>query len=323
MKKIFFLFLLFVVIAAYVNPSFENDLYYERNFSDFFKWRLQESERFWPEWVEINTLDALPKMQTDTQIIYINHSTFLIRTGDYNILIDPIFSDYASPVSFAGPKRVHFPVLEYHLLPKIDFVLLTHNHYDHMDLTTLKNLYVDFNPTFIVGSRNGFYLKQKLNFNINAKELHWGESAQYPNLNIYFEESQHWSKRGLFDTNKTLWGSFVIQSNDKNIYHSGDSGYSDHYKEIGEKFESFNFVMLPIGAYLPRWFMKFSHLDSNEAMQAYIDLNAEAGVAMHFNTFALGDDDFYEVRNYFNREREKFKLDNFYIPINDFVFDVY
>src|SRR5210317_1572644 len=99
MKKIFFLFLLFVVIGAYVNPSFENDLFYERNFSDFFKWRLQESERFWPEWVEINTLEALPEMQTDTQVIYINHSTFLIRTGDYNILIDPIFSDYASPVS--------------------------------------------------------------------------------------------------------------------------------------------------------------------------------------------------------------------------------
>ena len=324
MKK-FLIFILFILLTAFIyNSSFVRfDSKNNKTFIDLLKWRFTSVPGVWPDEVDLEVLDSLPKMVSSSQIIYINHATFLLRNSDINILFDPIYSEYASPVNFAGPKRVHKPVLDYKLLPEIDYVLISHNHYDHMDIPTLKKLYADFNPKFIVGKNSADYLKGKISKDINVVELNWGESVKDSNLEIYFETASHWSKRSFFDTNFMLWGAFVVKTQDKLIYHAGDSGYDTHFKNMYSKFGEFDFAMLPIGDYEPRWFMKVAHMNPSEAFMAFKDLNAKFGVGMHFNTFKLADNGYKQVQNDF---LDASKLDenkdlNFKIPLRDFVFD--
>jgi L-ascorbate metabolism protein UlaG (beta-lactamase superfamily) len=242
----------------------------------------------------------------ESRVTVINHATVLIQSAGYNILTDPIFSKRCSPFSFIGPKRVRAPAIAFEDLPKIDVVLISHDHYDHLDLPTLKRLIARDNPQILVGLRVGQYIKS-----LRFRELDWWESAApAPDLKVTFVPVQHFSGRGLFDRFKTLWGGFVIEVGKKKIYFGGDSGYANHYVQTFEKFGPMDIAMLPIGAYRPRDFMRYVHVDPAEAVKAHQDLHAQKSVAIHYGTFQLSAEPLNEPQMLLRQAVENAGLDS-------------
>jgi L-ascorbate metabolism protein UlaG (beta-lactamase superfamily) len=251
------------------------------------------------------------------EIIFINHASFLIQIEGVNIITDPIWSERSSPVSFFGPKRFINPPFKITELPKIDYVLISHSHFDHLDLPTLKTLKTLFNPVFIGGLGTcKFLLRNGIK---NCIQKDWGEKVEVKkNFNIFFEKAKHWSKRSLFDTNKILWGSFVIASNKYKVYFAGDTGYGKHFQIIGDEYNGFDVALLPIGAYKPQYIMKYSHINPYEAALAHKDLKAKLSLGMHLKTFQLTDEGFNDpiiklkvAKNNLNLKKQEFKVLNF------------
>jgi N-acyl-phosphatidylethanolamine-hydrolysing phospholipase D len=240
--------------------------------------------------IETFTNDGLKlnENQKNFSFTWIGHASVLIQLEGKNILTDPIWSERCSPVSFAGPKRYTNPGIKIENLPKIDLVLISHNHYDHLDLPTLKILNEKFRPKFFVGLKNKPFLEE--NGIQNIVELDWWDETESNELKIIFTPTQHFSARGVFDRNQTLWGSFVVQGKKNSFYFAGDTGYFSGFQEIGKKFPNLDVAILPIGAYEPRWFMKPVHMNPSEAMDAYIDLKAKYFLPMHYLTFVLTDE---------------------------------
>jgi len=208
-----------------------------------------------------------------------------------NILTDPQFSGRASPVQWAGPKRVVPPGIDLGDLPHIDIVIISHDHYDSLDTDTVRKLYSraggDKTMFFVpLGLREWF---QKLGIN-NVIEMDWWDEQELDGLRIIATPMQHWGKRSPFSRNEHLWASWVIIADDFRFYFGGDTGYSPHFKETGEKFGPFDLAALPIGAYEPRWFMRNHHINPEEAAQAHTDLRSKKAVAMHWGTFMLTDE---------------------------------
>lgn len=232
------------------------------------------------------------------RVIFIGHSTFLIQFPHLNILTDPIWSKRSGPIAlpFFAPKRHNPPAIALENLPKIDYVVLSHSSYYHMDLPTISQLKEKFNPVFVTGLGNCYYLNEVKNLDLRCAELDWEQKMPLPeNVNLYFLTAQNWSKRSWFDRDKTLWGSFAINSSNFKIYFAGDSGYFDHFKKIGKKYGPFDLALLPIGSYEPRWRMKHHHMNPDEAVQAHLDLNAKKSIGMHFNTFQTSDEGYYDA----------------------------
>ncbi len=267
--------------------------YVEKGFLDLMKWGFNRNPGSWTELTE-DDVEYGPKpadrINDSTQVItYVNHSTFLIQTDGLNILLDPVWSNRVSPFSFAGPKRMRPPGIRFDDLPEIDYVLISHNHYDHLDISTLRDLERDHSPTFIVPLGIDLYLQQKGIQKTIA--LNWWEGTQVSEtVTIDAVEAQHFSSRGMFDRDKTLWAGFVIQSPKGNIFFAGDTGYNEAFKEIGERYAPIKTAIIPIGAYIPRWFMSPVHVDPAQAVQIHHDVNAELSIGMHFGTFPLADD---------------------------------
>lgn len=217
---------------------------------------------------------------------WIGHSSFVINNYDLNIITDPIFSDRASPLSFFGPERLIEPAVDYQNLPNVDIVVISHNHYDHLDLKSIKKLN-KLNPDTI------FLVPLKLKdwfLNIGVKnvfEFEWWESRTIKNTTFTFVPVQHWSRRGLFDKNKTLWGGWWIENSKIKLVHLGDTGYSKDFIEINKRLGSPDLAFIPIGAYSPRRIMKKSHMNPEEALRAAIDLKAKKAIGMHWGTFIL------------------------------------
>ncbi|MFL2491566.1 MAG: MBL fold metallo-hydrolase [Luminiphilus sp.] len=278
-----------------VSDHSDGSRFYNRDGSDKglndisqFLWQSLWNESPWPESLPNPVASTLPDRVNDgIRATYINHATVLIQVDGLNILTDPIWSERASPVTFAGPKRIRPPGVSISDLPEIDLILISHNHYDHLDTETLKQLRQrqDKAPVIVSGLGNAALLAD-LGYE-KAVELDWNASTVVENSTVHFVECQHRSARGLFDQMRTLWGSFVVETSEGNIYFAGDTGYSPHFKEQGERFGSFALSILPIGAYEPRWFMKDIHLNPEEAVQAHIDLNSEQSLGMHFGVFQL------------------------------------
>jgi L-ascorbate metabolism protein UlaG (beta-lactamase superfamily) len=241
----------------------------------------------WPDLVAVRPQAPPPLQEGDAAVVtFVGHSTFLIQTRAANVLTDPIYSDRASPVAFTGPRRVRRPGVPFADLPEISVVLLSHNHYDHCDLQTLRDLDRLFNPLVVTPLKNGDLLKSAGIRRIEELDW-WDESAAAP-LPIAMTPAQHFSARHAFDRNRALWGSFLILAEgSRRIYFAGDSGYAPHFKEVSERTGGIHLALLPIGAYEPRWFMKDMHMTPAEAVQAHLDLAAEQSVAMHFGTFQL------------------------------------
>ena len=253
-------------------------------FSLFFKYKRSP----WPDWVA-SDYGERPLGRVGTGRIrttFINHATVLIQTDSCNILTDPIWAYRCSPFSWAGPRRHRDPGLRMEDLPPIDVVLISHNHYDHMDLPSLRRLQSMFQPRIIAGAGNRVYLERKGLSRV--EELEWWDSAERGTApSITFVPAKHFSGRGLFDRNKTLWGGFVIESSAGSVYFAGDTGYGPHFREIASRFGQIDLSFLPIGAYEPRSFMCAVHMNPPEAVQAHLDLRSQQSTGIHFGTFRL------------------------------------
>ncbi|MHB8417003.1 MAG: MBL fold metallo-hydrolase [Myxococcales bacterium] len=257
----------------------------------FLKWALHRHPGPWRDWTEAPPGPPPPRRVEGAglRVTFINHSTALIQTAGLNILTDPIWSLRCSPVPWAGPKRVRPPGLRFEDLPPIDVVLVSHNHYDHLDLPTLRRLQESFHPRFVTGLGNGAVLGHA---DIpNPTELDWWRSIDLaPGVRLTAVPAQHFSNRGLLDRNDTLWEGFVLEGPAGNAYFAGDTGYGPHFAEIRRRLGPIRLALLPIGAYRPEWFMAPVHLSPVQAAQAQRDLGAATAVAIHFGTFRLADD---------------------------------
>ncbi len=256
------------------------------------KWLIKRKEAKWPKWVQNHYPCQLPThlKEKEIAVTFINHASFLIQTANLNILIDPIYSKRISPSALIGPKRVRLPGIPFKLLPPVDLILITHNHYDHLDIPTLKRLKKTHNPLFISGLGNKKILKSH-GFR-QVIELDWWEKYHYRSSEITFVPAQHFSSRSPFDRNQTLWGGFMVEILGKKIYHMGDSGYGPHFQEIQKTLGSPDVSLLSIGSYKPRWFMKKMHINPEEAVQAHLELDSQLTIPMHFGTFPLSDEPF-------------------------------
>ncbi|MBW9060411.1 MBL fold metallo-hydrolase [Agrobacterium pusense] len=253
---------------------------------------MKEGRPKWPRHIE-NL--ASPSFNEDLgsngiAITFVNHATFLIQLPGLNILTDPVWADRVSPISWIGPKRVRSPGVLLEDLPRIDLVLISHNHYDHLDIGTLKELHRRFRPRAIVpiGDRR---LVESTGMIVIA-ELDWWESVDVGDARITLNPAQHSSSRTLFDRDRSLWGSYFVRRHSNSIYYGGDGGYCTHFSDIGKRMGSPDVAILGIGAFAPRWFMKPIHMDPAEAAQAHKDLGARLSIGMHFSTFQLASEAF-------------------------------
>jgi len=271
-------------------PTFEN-----RGFGDLLKWqwdRLRGKAPKKPQRYDFRIMENdgqfLRANGEQFTVTWIGHATTLIQIEGHNILTDPIFSARCSPVAWAGPLRVVPPSPSFENLPPIDFVLISHNHYDHLDKPTIKRL--GNQPRYFVPFLVGKFLRDLGIAPERITELDWWESATFDGLQFHCTPTQHFSGRGLHDRNQTLWCSWTVIGERQRFYFGGDTGYFPGFKEIGEKFGPFDLAILPIGAYLPRWFMSPVHVEPAQSAQAFLDLRAEKMLAIHWGTFDLADE---------------------------------
>jgi L-ascorbate metabolism protein UlaG (beta-lactamase superfamily) len=239
----------------------------------------------WPSEVAIEQRRPPEPRPDQVVVTFIGHAAFLIRVATTSVLTDPVYSRRASPVSFAGPRQVQAPGVRFDDLPPISLVLLSHNHYDHCDLGTLRQLERRFRPPIVTPLGNARLLRSAGIRQID--ELDWWETASAAPLPITLTPAQHFSARGPFDRNRALWGGFLIEAGGHRIFFAGDSGYGPHFREILTRLGPIDLALLPIGAYEPRWFMKDIHMNPADALQAHLDLEARQSIAMHFGRFQL------------------------------------
>jgi L-ascorbate metabolism protein UlaG (beta-lactamase superfamily) len=259
-------------------------------FMDFLRWQRTRKPGAWQDRNEPpgpKPPDRVPRGQL--RVTFINHATVLIQQDGLNILTDPIWSERASPVGWLGPRRHQPPGIRFEDLPRIDVVLISHDHYDHMDLPTLRRLQEKHLPRFFVGLGNAPLFVDK---GIGpVTELDWWKStAIAPDVELVAVPAQHFSARGLFDRDRTLWLGYLVKGPAGISYFAGDTGDGPHYDEIKKRFGAPRLALLPIGAYQPAWFMSAVHQNPAEALHAHDRLGAGTSVGIHFGTFSLADD---------------------------------
>ena len=222
-------------------------------------------------------------------VTWVGHATLLVQMDHVTFLTDPIWSDTPSPLSFAGPRRFVPPGVALEDLPPIDFVLVSHNHYDHLDLRTLTALAErDPETRFFVPLANGDLLRES--GIANVEELDWGEERAVAGVVVHCLPARHWSQRGLGDRGRALWASWAVRGPERRFYFAGDTGYFDGFARIAEALGPFDLAAVPIGAYQPVKMMREAHLDPEQAVQAALDLRARRALAMHYGTFDLSDE---------------------------------
>lgn len=265
---------------------------------DFFRWRFgfgpQEAPALKPGDVpayqpqvvapDLNALyHADPK---NIQITWIGHDTFLIQVAGVNILTDPIFSDRASPFSFVGPKRAVAPPLQLKELPPIQAAIISHNHYDHLDKATVTQLGqgVKF---FVPLGLSKWFREAGLD---NVVTLDWWQAVEFGPIGFHCVPAQHFSMRTPWDANKALWAGWVLSTPAGNIFFAGDTGYSPDFQEIGQRLGPMRLALIPIGGYMPRWFMRPMHLNPEEAVLVHQDVRSRQSIGMHWGTFKLTEE---------------------------------
>jgi L-ascorbate metabolism protein UlaG (beta-lactamase superfamily) len=261
----------------------------------FLKWQATRQPGEWPEHPEATYGPPPPERVSDgrLRITFINHSTTLIQIDGVNILTDPVWSHRVSPVSFTGPRRHRPSGIRFDDLPPIDLVVVSHNHYDHMDVATLRALQERHRPAIVAPLGNAALMHR--HGVGGAIDLDWWETTRHANgIETTVVPARHFSARAISDRDRNLWSGFVVSGRSGNIYFAGDTGWGDHFAEIGRRFAPIRAALLPIGSYLPRWFMHPAHIDPAQAVDAHVALGARTSVAVHFGTFALGDDGEYD-----------------------------
>ncbi|HEX3685322.1 MAG TPA: MBL fold metallo-hydrolase [Bryobacteraceae bacterium] len=261
-----------------------------RGFFDVLRWKLTSRPEPSPQFVPDVEPSIPPRLveKNDLRITLVNHSSLLLQQNSLNILTDPIWSERASPFSWIGPRRRRHPGVRKQDLPPIGIVLLSHNHYDHLDLSTLRWLAGRGHSVFIAPLGIARLLRSQQITPVH--ELDWGEAHSLGQTTIHCVPAMHFSARGVFDRNKTLWCGYVIECRNGIVYFAGDTGFGSHFAHIRNLFGPPRLALLPIGAYLPRWFMSPVHMSPADALQAHRILGAKTSVAIHHGTFQLGDE---------------------------------
>ncbi len=259
----------------------------EKSSRDFFKWSFGNDVRV--PWNEPYTTDTstLKPFSGTARATFINHATVLIETPKLTFITDPQFAERASPVSFAGPARHHDPYIRLADIPKLDVVLISHNHYDHLSIESIEMIEERFKPQYIVPLNNGQFIARAGVPQERITELDITASKVLGETRVTLEPARHWSARGFRDRNRYLWGSFMIETPEARIYFAGDTGYGTHFKALQEKYGQIDMALLPIGAYEPRWFMEQMHMNPSDARSAAEDLGSPQVMGIHFGTFKL------------------------------------
>jgi L-ascorbate metabolism protein UlaG (beta-lactamase superfamily) len=281
--------------AGPVSHNFDGVRFFNANrpvtkgFTDFMRWQMSGGREDWPQSYATLPQDRPPERVTGLRVTHIGHASFLVQASGLNMLIDPVYGERASPVSFAGPKRVNAPGVAFENLPPIDVVLITHNHYDHLDGATLKRLWARNKPRIVTPLGNDVIIRA-LGEGLAAEAHDWDQRVPLSDkVAVTPVESYHWSARGALDRRMALWASFVIETPAGKIYHVGDTGYHDGsaFKRHRTAYGPFTLAMLPIGAYEPRWFMSDNHMNPAEAVQVFQHLEAQTALGHHWGTFKL------------------------------------
>lgn len=266
-----------------------------KSLAEVLRWQFGgDRERHkWPDWVPSPHADTPPpRVLAGIRLAFVGHASWLIQTAGLNILIDPVWSERASPFSFAGPKRHNDPGIAFEALPPVDAVLVSHGHYDHLDVATLSRLQAEFAPRVITPLGNDVTMRAA-DAAIRAEAFDWHQHVELGNgVTVTLVPTRHWSARGLFDRNKALWASFVLKTPAGSLYVVCDSSYGDggHFRRVHDAHGPFRLAILPIGAYEPRWFMRDQHMNPEEAVKAFADSGAERALAHHHGTFQLTDE---------------------------------
>ena len=225
----------------------------------------------------------------DPTVTWVGHATLLVQLDGVNVLTDPQWSRRASPLTFAGPKRLTAPALAFEDLPPVHIVVISHDHYDHLDVATVRRLAAEHRPRFLVplGIKAWF---ADVGITENVEELDWWDARTVRGITFTCVPAQHFAQRTLWDMNRRLWAGWTIAGRDRRLYFAGDTGYFAGFKEIGARLGPFDLAALPIGAYLPPIIMKPMHTDPRDAVEAFIDVGARALLPIHWGTFDLADE---------------------------------
>jgi L-ascorbate metabolism protein UlaG (beta-lactamase superfamily) len=259
---------------------------------DFFRWQLTEHRAAWPSSFPSPFPPDQPPVSVEgdaMRIAYVGHASFLVQTRGINILIDPVWAKRASPFAFVGPRRVNPPGIAFEDLPQIHGVLVTHNHYDHMDVGTIGRLWRRFAPRIITPLGNDAILRAAVP-GLAVETVDWDATVDLGGgVAVHAESTQHWSARGAFDGSHALWASFVVQAGARKLYCVGDSGFGDGatFARVRRRHPGLTAALLPIGAYEPRWFMGTSHMNPDDAVQALELCGAAQAFGHHWGTFRL------------------------------------
>jgi L-ascorbate metabolism protein UlaG (beta-lactamase superfamily) len=269
-----------------------------RSRADLLRWMIGSrwggTRAKWPAWAPSPYVDHPPARfdGASWRICYVGHASWLVQIAGLNLLLDPVWSQRASPFRRFGPKRVNDPGIAFSDLPPIDLVLVSHAHYDHLDLLTLSRLATAHHSRVITPLGNDTIMRN-YDPSIAAEGCDWHQRMEIaPGLAVTSVPTRHWSARNLSDRNMSLWASFVIEAPGGSIYFVGDSGYGDgaYFRRTRDRYGPLKLAILPIGAYEPRWFMRDQHMDPAEAVQALLDCGAETALASHYGTFQLTDE---------------------------------
>lgn len=277
-------------VEHFRNGRFFNPGISEHGFARALKWMANRKIGPWRRWIP-STAGPRPPAQVEgaaLRVTFVNHSTVLLQTEGLNILTDPVWSFRVSPVSFAGPQRHRDPGIRFGDLPEIHCLLISHNHYDHFDVPTLKRLAAVHQPAVFCPLGLATALR-RLGFR-EVQEFDWWQSQSWKQLRVHCVPAQHFAARTPFDRNRTLWCGWVLETAHGNLYFAGDTGFGEFFGALRERFSELRLALLPIGAYEPEWFMGPIHMTPEQAIEAGSILSASTAIGIHFGTFALADD---------------------------------
>lgn len=277
---------------------------------EVFKWMINRNRGPWKKDLsEKYGKHPLGHFKEGIRVTFVNHSTFLIQVDGLNILTDPVWAHRVSPFRWIGPERMTLPGIRFGDLPQIHVVVLSHNHYDHLDVETLRIVFGAHHPKIIAPLGVKAFLQQ--HYITGATEADWWDELLLDRgVKIQAVPAQHFSGRGFLDRDATLWCGYVLKTSAGNIYFAGDTGYNEvTFKEIPSRCGPVRISILPIGAYKPSWFMSPIHTSPEEAIRIHCDVGSQTSIAMHFGTFPLADDGQDDPANDLRLAMEKFKID--------------